>query len=129
MGSSRQGKFGQTALFEAALAGQLEAVRFLLGHKADPRILSNDGAGPSFLACYTHGHSSGKINGRSSAESCPGVPVRGFMLLPRARREETSCQSKTGCLSSLPAFCSRVLELRKFMACSMASRGEPVNQP
>ena len=46
-----QGKFGQTPLFEAALAGQLEAVRFLLNHGADPRILSNDGAGPLFFAC------------------------------------------------------------------------------
>jgi ankyrin repeat protein len=46
-----QGKFGQTPLFEAALAGQLEAVRFLLNHGADPRILSNDGAGPLFYAC------------------------------------------------------------------------------
>ncbi len=45
-----QGKFGQTPLFEAALAGQLEAVRFLLNHGADPRILSNDGAGPLFFA-------------------------------------------------------------------------------
>src|ERR1700679_1987321 len=48
---NRQGKFGQTALFEAAVAGQLEAVRFLLNHGADPRILSNDGAGPLFFAC------------------------------------------------------------------------------
>jgi ankyrin repeat protein len=46
-----QGKFGQTPLFEAALAGQLEAVRFLLNHGADPRILSNDCAGPLFFAC------------------------------------------------------------------------------
>jgi uncharacterized protein len=46
-----QVKFGQTPLFEAALAGQLEAVRFLLNHGADPRILSNDGAGPLFFAC------------------------------------------------------------------------------
>jgi uncharacterized protein len=46
-----QGKFGQTPLFEAALAGQLEAVRFLLNHGADPGILSNDGSGPLFFAC------------------------------------------------------------------------------
>jgi uncharacterized protein len=46
-----QGKFGQTPLFEAALAGQLEAVRFLLNHGADPCIHSNDGAGPLFFAC------------------------------------------------------------------------------
>ena len=46
-----QGKFGQTPLFEAALAGQLEAVRFLLNHGADPRILSHDGSGPLFFAC------------------------------------------------------------------------------
>jgi ankyrin repeat protein len=46
-----QGHFGQTPLFDAALAGQLEAVRFLLDRGADPRILSNDGAGPLFFAC------------------------------------------------------------------------------
>ena len=39
-----QGKFGQTALFEAALMGQVEAVRFLLDHGADPGVLSDDGA-------------------------------------------------------------------------------------
>ena len=37
--------------FEAALAGHVEAVRFLLNHGADPRILSNDCAGPLFFAC------------------------------------------------------------------------------
>jgi uncharacterized protein len=50
-----QGKFGQTPLFEAAIAGQLEAVRFLLSHGADPLIISNDCAGPLFFAC-TNGY-------------------------------------------------------------------------
>jgi ankyrin repeat protein len=45
-----KGKFGQTPVFEAALAGQLDAVRFLLKRGADPGILSNDGASPSFFA-------------------------------------------------------------------------------
>ncbi len=46
-----QGKFGQTALFEAALMGRVEAVRFLLNHGARPGVLSNDGSGPLFFAC------------------------------------------------------------------------------
>jgi hypothetical protein len=46
-----KGKFGQTPLFEAALAGQLEAVRFLLKRGADPGILSNGGACPLIIAC------------------------------------------------------------------------------
>jgi ankyrin repeat protein len=46
-----QGNFGQTPLFEAAVAGQLMAVRFLLDRGADASIVSNDGAGPLFFAC------------------------------------------------------------------------------
>jgi ankyrin repeat protein len=52
---NRRGKFGQTPLFEAALAGQTVAVRLLLEHGADPRLHSNDGAGPLFFAC-ARGH-------------------------------------------------------------------------
>jgi ankyrin repeat protein len=44
-------KFGQTALFEAVFTGQIDAVRFLLANGADPRLVSNDEAGPLFFAC------------------------------------------------------------------------------
>ena len=46
-----RGKFGQTALMQAVFSGQTEAVRYLLGRGADPRLVSDDGAGPLFFAC------------------------------------------------------------------------------
>lgn len=48
-------KFGQTALFEAVLTGQVEMVHYLLDHGANPQLVSNDGAGPLYFACV-RGH-------------------------------------------------------------------------